>query len=215
MNKSLLVTRPNHDYATNYLCFWSKYVIDEATEKHIPVYDLKGIKATKAKFDSFLKSRQPGFLFLNGHGNATTITGFNNEPLLKSDTVQKFAKDTIVYARSCDAGKILGVKLIESGTRVFIGYKRKFLCGWTPSKVTKPLTDTLAKLFLEPSNLVPTTLLKGHTAKKAHERSKSAMQKNFRRMISTAATDEERYAARWLYGNMKCQVLYGDQNAAL
>jgi hypothetical protein len=215
MNKSLLITRPNHDCATNYLYFWSQYVINEAAKKHIPVYDLKRIKATRAEFDSFLRSRQPGFIFFNGHGNATTITGFNNEPLLGSNIIQKFVKDTIIYARSCEAGKILGIKLIENGTRVFIGYKRKFLCGLTPSKITKPLTDPLAKLFLEPSNLVPTTLIKGHTAKKAHERSKSAMQKNFRRMISTAATEEERYAARWLYGNMKCQVLYGDQNAAL
>lgn len=215
MNKSLLITRPNHDPATNYLCIWSKHVVDEAAKKDIPVYDLKGKKATKQKFDSYLKSRQPGFLFFNGHGDATTITGFNNEPLLDVRMTQRFVDDTIIYARSCDAGQILGNKLIGDGARVFIGYKRKFLCGWTPSKISKPLDDPMAKLFLEPSNLIATTLLKGHSAMEAHERSKQAMQKNFRRMISTAATYEEKYAAKWLYGNMKCQVIYGDSSVTL
>lgn len=213
MNKSILLTRPDHDLATNYLCMWSGYVLKEASKKHIPVYDLKGTKANKVNFDSYLKAKQPGFLFLNGHGDAITITGFNNEPLLESRSDKKLVKDTVIYARSCDAGKVLGNQLVEDGVRVFIGYKRKFLCAYLPSKISKPLEDQLVKLFLQPSNLIPTTLIKGHSAKTAHERSIIAMQKNFRKMISSVASPEERFAAKWLYGNMKSQVLYGDPNA--
>lgn len=215
MNKSILLTRPNHDTATNYLCIWSECILNEAFKKDITVYDLKGTKATKVNFDSYLKAKKPGFLFLNGHGDAVTITGFNNEPLLESRSDKKLIKDTIIYARSCDAGQILGNKLVEDGVRVFIGYKRKFLCAYLPSKISKPLEDSLVKFFLQPSNLIPTTLLKGHSAKTVHERSIIAMQKNFRKMISSIASPEERFAAKWLYGNMKSQVLYGDEDASL
>lgn len=215
MNKSLLITRPDYDLATRYLCIWSEHIVSIAAKKHVAVYDLKGIKAAKRIFESYMGSRQPGFLFFNGHGNATTITGFNDEPLLETGALQKFVDGTIIYARSCDAGQILGDELIRSGARVFIGYKRKFICACTSSKISKPLDDPLAELFLEPSNLVCTVLIKGHTAGEAHERSKTAMQKNFRRMISTTATHEEKYAAKWLYNNMRCQVICGDSEATL
>ncbi len=215
MNKSILLTRPDHDTATNYLCVWSEYVLKEAFKKHITVYDLKGAKATKINFDSYLKAKEPGFLFLNGHGNAKTVTGFNNEPLLEPNSDKKLVKDTIIYARSCDAGQILGNKLVKEGVRVFIGYRRKFLCAYLPSKISKPLEDPLVKFFLLPSNLIPTTILKGHSAKIAHERSIIAMQKNFRKMISSVASPEERFAAKWLYGNIKGQVLFGDKDASI
>lgn len=73
----------------------------------------------------------------------------------------------------------------------------------------------MAKLFLEPSNLIPTTLLKGHTVGEAHERAKQEMIKNFRKMISSASTFEERYAARWLWSDIRSQVIIGDHNASL
>ena len=215
MNKSLLVTRPNYDSATNYLYHWSLAVIDEAKRKQVPVYDVRGEKATKATFTSYLRSKRPGFLFLNGHGDAFCITGQNNDVLL-DDTVEKsLVSGSIIYARSCDSGRLLGNTLVKRGVTAFIGYARMFIVGTTRSKITKPLKDELAKLFLEPSNLIPTTILKGHTVGKAHERSKQEMIKNFRKMISSASTFEERYAARWLWSDIRSQVLLGDQNASL
>lgn len=215
MNKSLLVTRPNHDAATNYLYHWSAAVIDEAKRKQIPVYDVKGDKATKATFMSYLRSKRPGFLFLNGHGDAVSVAGQHNDTLLDETIKKDLVAGSILYARSCDSGKVLGNTLVSRGATAFIGYARKFLVGTTPSKITKPLEDRLAKLFLEPSNLIATTILKGHTAGEAHARSKQEMMKNFRKMISSAATFEQRYAARWLWSDMRSQVSLGDQNATL
>lgn len=215
MNNSLLVTRPNHDSATNYLYHWTEPVIDEAKRKHIPVYDLKEDKATKKIFLSYLQSKRPGFLFLNGHGDAQTVTGQNYDVLLDKTVNKDLVSDTIIYARSCDSGKILGTILVQNGVVAFIGYVRKFLVVSTPTNMIKPLKDHLAGLFLGPSNLIPTTILKGHTVGEAHQRSKREMLKNFWKMISSAGSFEERYAARWLWSNIRSQVLIGDQNASL
>lgn len=214
MNKSLLVTRPNYDSATHYLYHWTEPVINEAKKKQIPVYDLKDAKAKRSIFLSFLKSKCPGLIFLNGHGNATCVAGQNDEVILDKTVHASVLSDSIVYARSCDSGKILGNMLVQRGVLAFIGYVRKFIVGTTRSKITKPLEDPLAKLFLEPSNLIPTTILKGHTAGEADRRSKAAMLKNFQKMVSSVGSFEERFAARWLWSNIRSQVLIGDKNAS-
>ena len=120
MSKALLITRPNYDSATNYLYHWSKKVITEAVKKQIPVYDLNGEKANKSNFQSFLRSKRPRFLFLNGH-----------------------------------------------------------------------------------------------TVDEANQRSKQAMIKNFRKMISSDSTFEERFTARWLWSNIRSQVLWGNKDTRL
>ena len=212
MSKSLLITRPNYDQATNYLYYWSRFVIKEAEEKRLNIYDLNGEKANKKNFDSYIKSQKPKIIFLNGHGNENTINGHNGEVLLQSGD-NKILDGNIVYARCCDAATILGKELVNKGANAFIGYTRKFNFGYMPSKISRPLEDSLAKLFLEPSNLIVTTIIKGHNVETAHQRSKMAMIKNFRKMLSTSATYEERFAARWLWGNIKSQVFYGDNKA--
>lgn len=211
-NKSILVTRPDHDVVTKYLCSWSKDVIDGAKSKGFVIYDLKSRRSNRAEFESYLHARKPAILFLNGHGNAAIITGYDNEPLVDEHSN---LSGSIVYARSCDAGQLLGQRLVEGGLRCFIGYNRKFICGYSPEKSTKPCEDNVARLFLEPSNLVVSTLIKNHPAKEAHTRSKDAMYKNFRRMISSSATHEERYVARWLWSNINSQVLLGDREAKI
>ncbi|MDZ4229125.1 MAG: hypothetical protein U1C50_02620 [Patescibacteria group bacterium] len=212
MSKSLLVTRSNHDEATNYLYYWSAIVIKVAKKKKFSVYDLAGKKANKKIFDSYLKAKKPTILFLNGHGNATTITGQDMEPLLEIG-IKSAVPETIIYARSCDAGITLGKKLVEDGAKAFIGYNQKFILGYTPGRLTRPLTDSMAKLFLEPSNLVVFTLIKGQTAQKAQDESRQAMRQNYRKMTVATASKRKKYAARWLWSNYKSQVLYGDIKA--
>ncbi|MCX6792299.1 MAG: hypothetical protein NT149_04655 [Candidatus Gottesmanbacteria bacterium] len=215
MNKSLLVTRPNYDSATHYLYRWTEPVIAEAKRKHIPVYDLKEDKATKKTFLSYVQSKHPGFLFLNGHGDAFSVGGHDDEVILDKKIDTGALLDCIMYARSCDSGKVLGNTLVGRGVLAFIGYTRKFIVGTTRSKITKPLEDQLAKLFLEPSNLIATTILKGHSAGEADRRSKQAMLKKFGKMISSIGSFEERFAARWLWSDIRSQVVIGDHNASI
>lgn len=212
MNKSILVTRPDHDLITKYFHMWSQDIIDFAKSKNIVVYDLRGKKSNRKEFVSYISKRCPSIVFLNGHGNATIFTGYNNEPIINSESV---LENSIIYARSCEVGQNLGLKLVENGAKVFIGYNRKFFCGYTQEKITKPLEDKIASLFLEPSNLVVLTLLKNNNAEEAHKRSKEHMYKNFRRMISSTATFEEKYSARWLWSNFNSQVIFGDSLAKI
>lgn len=212
MNKSILITRPDYDLITKYFYIWSKGIIDFAKNKSFDVYDLKGKKSNKKEFMSYIDKRFPSIIFLNGHGNANSFTGHNGEMLIDLESV---LKNSIIYARSCEVGQNLGFKLIENGAKTFIGYNRKFFCGYTPEKITKPLEDNIAGLFLEPSNLVVSTLLKNNSAQEAHNRSKEQMYKNFRKMISSTATFEEKYSARWLWSNLNSQVLFGDSLAKI
>ncbi|KKT40943.1 MAG: hypothetical protein UW30_C0015G0014 [Candidatus Giovannonibacteria bacterium GW2011_GWA2_44_13b] len=211
-NRALLVTRPNHDLITQYFHKWSEEVLHAAEKKNIKVYDLKGKKAVKSELESYALTQKPSLFFLNGHGNAYVIMGHDNEPIVNASSS---LGEGIIYARSCDAGQALGALLIKNGAKTFIGYKRKFICGYSPDKITKPELDPIARIFLEPSNLVVLILIKGHTSQDAHNRSKEAMYKNFRKMISSAASYEERYAARWMWGNLNNQVLIGNPKSKI
>ncbi len=210
-NNVVLITRPHHEIVTNYLCVWSEEFVESAKKK-ATVYDLKGPKVTRTNFESYVKSHHPSFVFLNGHGSAELITGHENEVILDEHSD---LGPVIVYARSCEAARILGPALVSQSLKAFIGYKRNFICGYSPDKITRPMEDHIASLFLEPSNLVASTIVKGNTAEEAHFRSRQAMYKNFRRMISSAATHEERFAARWLWSNINNQTLIGDSQAKL
>ena len=63
--------------------------------------------------------------------------------------------------------------------------------------------------------MVVIAIIKGNSVEEAHERSKKAMFENFKKMISTTATHEEKYAARWLWGNINSQVIYGEKGAVI
>lgn len=210
MTKALLVTRPDHDLVTKYLAAWSEEIVALARRKGLPAFDLGGTKANRRMLESYVRTHEPSFLFLNGHGDAHTITGYDNEPLLDA---QSRCPRAIIYARSCKAARALGPMLVAQGLGAFIGYRRNFIFGYAPDAITRPKHDAIARLFLGPSNLVASTLIKSHPAREAYRRSKEAMYCNFRRMVSSAASDEERYAARWLWGNLNSQVLLGDQGA--
>lgn len=211
--KTLLITRPNHDLITSYLFCWSKLVIEKAKRKGIKVLDLRGNKATDKIFSSYLKKREATFIFFNGHGNETTITGHDNKSLVEIGKNEKILAKKIIYARSCNAANKLGLACVKHHALAFIGYKRKFAVGYNPSKITNPLKDEIAKLFIEPSNLIPISLLKGNTVKKAYEKSQNAMWRNFMFMLSTKASPNQKDAAPYLWINKKYQVALGNQEA--
>jgi len=156
---------------------------------------------------------QPALVFFNGHGDETTITGYNNEVLIEVNRNEKILTGKIVYARSCDAANKLGKACIRHDTLAFIGYKSKFTIGYTPSKITTPLKDKVARLFIEPSNLVPISLLKGNTVENAYKKSQDAMGRNFLFMLSTKASQAQKDAAPYLWINKKYQVALGNQEA--
>ena len=213
MTKAILITRPDHDLITTYFFHWSEFIIKEANRKGFKVLDLRGNKANSEMFSSYIVKHEPILVVLNGHGNTNTITGYENEPIVETSKNEIQLTKKIVYARSCDAAENLGQLCVKKGTLTFIGYTKKFTIGYTPSKTSTPLLDPVAKLFIEPSNLVPISLLKGNTTGEAYRKSQEAMLKNFRFMLSTRASASQKDAAPYLWINRKYQVLLGDDKA--
>jgi len=208
MNSTLLLTRPNHDIGTNYLCYWSELAVKET--RGFKILDLMGEKANRVNFTSYVLKHKPAIIFMNGHGSEDVICGQDNEIIVERNKNEYLLKNSVVYARSCDAGKRLGLDCVKKGTLAFIGYKRKYILGFSTQYITRPIADPVAKLFLEPSNLIIKSLLKGNTVRKALQKSKEEMLRNIRFMLSDSALMEQRDAAPYLWANINSQVEIGD-----
>jgi len=80
-------------------------------------------------------------------------------------------------------------------------------------KRTKPLEDKTAKLFLDPSNCIGSSLVKGHSADEAYQSS----QKAHRRIISESLTSESKKDNQtylpYLFWDMRHQICLGNKEA--
>lgn len=215
MKKTLLITRPFYENPTNYLYHWSKPLIDLAFSKNFTVIDLEKEKVNRKELESRLKKVNPELVVFNGHGNETVIFGQDSEPLIVSGDNESLLSGKIVYTRSCQSAKILGAECIKKGTRAYIGYKEDFIFMFDESKITRPLQDGTAKLFLEPSNQVVISLIKGNSAMQSHRNGKKAYLRNIQRLLTSESTSEDTSAVRYLIWNMTHQVCLGNQSASL
>ena len=212
---NLLITRPNHDVTTNYLYYWSQKILDVANEKGIRTVDLKGKRANKKEFTSVINKIKPHLVILNGHGDDRTITGFDNKILLEVGSNEKLLEGKIAYAVSCSSAKMLGPKCINSGTHAYIGYTDDFAFIIDESKITKPLEDKTACLFLEPSNQVAISLIKGNNTSSSYKRSQEFFKRNISHLLTSESPKEEKEALPYLLWDMRNQVCLGDQKASL
>lgn len=215
MINTLLVTRPRHDETTNYLYYFAVKVIREAEKRNIKVIDLSGEKANYNNFSGRIVKLAPDMVFFNGHGNPDTITGHDYEILVCVDKNDILLKNKIIYALSCSSAKNLGRESIEKGARSFIGYDEDFMFLYEKGKSTRPLEDKTAGLFLEPSSLVMTTLIKGHTSQEAFERSKKEFKRNLRKIMASESPQDDKSPARLLYWDMIHLTHLGDGEAKL
>lgn len=210
---SLLITRPLYEGTTHYLFFWSQDVINFAKSKSYKILDLKRKKANRKALESYLKSKQPNLVLFNGHGASDLIAGQDDEVIIKAGENEALLKGTVVYALSCKTGKVLGPKSIDKGTIAYIGYKEDFNF-WTNSSYTsRPNNDPRAKLFLEPSNQIALSLLKGHSAKEACDKAKNAFRENVTKLIATNSPDQ--FVMPDLIWNMVHLAHFGDGDAVV
>ncbi|HBL39683.1 TPA: hypothetical protein DDZ10_03370 [Candidatus Uhrbacteria bacterium] len=215
MNKRLLVTRPNFDRTTRYVSVWAKDVIKVAEQKGFTVLDLVGKRANRREFEGMVRKHKPSFLFLNGHGSADAITGQNEEPLVEVGVNADVLKGAVTYALSCSSGKTLGVQAVAHGADAYIGYREEFIFLFDEAMRTRPGQDELAAHFSTSSNQVALSLLKGHTAKEAHENSRQSFARSMRKLLTSEATDRESAAIRYLFWNMRHQVCLGNGSAKI
>ena len=215
MNK-MLITRPEHDPGTRYLSRWSERVIEEARKKNFDVIDLHKEKAVRKEFEGRVNKIQPAFIVMNGHGDENCVTGHDNEVLIQYGDNEALLHDRVTYAVSCDSAAVLGVECVKKGNTTFIGYNKSFVFNFTAQHMRQPTQDQRAAQFLDASNQVPISLLKGHTAQQASDRSKSLFRHAIRKILPSITSDPfAREDAKDLLWDMNHQVCLGVQDAML
>ena len=106
-NKGFLITRPRHEILLTLLFYWSRPVVDEAQVKQFRIFDLEGDKANRETFTSYMTKNKPALIFFNGHGSDNVIMGHDNAVLVETNDGAELLRDTVVYARSCNAAKMI------------------------------------------------------------------------------------------------------------
>lgn len=213
-NKTMVITRPQHDDTTAYLHAWTADVINVAKKNDFSVIDLEMEKATRKNLESVLKKQNPIFVFINGHGSTNFVCGQNYDILVKAGVNENILSGKITYTISCESASVLGPAAVDKGARVFIGYNEKFGFVYDNNSTTKPLQDRIAKPFFESSNKVSTELLRGKSAQVSVDKS----QETFQKWIDFYKNSKEPEAPdvlTWLIWDKEAQVLLGDREAQI
>lgn len=214
MREAILLTLPRHDIVTEYLSAFSAPIEERCKKKGILCKPLKDKSANKKEFIKALKKLNCKKVVFNGHGDKRTIAGHNNEFLIKFGDNENILKNRIIYARSCEAASILGKESVKGSNGCFIGYTLPFEFYFNDQWVGNPIKDNTARLFLEPSNLVPISLIKGNSSNEAHKRAKKKMLKNIRKVLRVK-TQESYLIAESLWNNYLGQTIIGNKEAKL
>ncbi len=208
----ILITRPEHDPLTRHLSRWNNKVIEAAEQKGNNVVDLRREKANRKEFEGRINKIDPSLVLLNGHGDEDSVTGHDNEILVQVGDNEHLLKNRITYAVACSSGKSLGPSCADEKT-TFIGYDEYFILNLDREHLNDPLQDKRAEKFLEPSNRVAISLIKGRTCREASENSKRAFKKNIRSLLILSSDPDALDDAKDLFWNMNHQVCLGNQEA--
>lgn len=200
---SFLITRPKHEKVNHYFYHWGGLLVDEAKKRGFSIIDLEKEKANKKTTLSYISKQTPQIVVFNGHGNECCIAGHDDEILLDTTDDSSIFKDMTIYMRACSAGKVLGHHIIKHA-KAFIGYSEPYQFWTDADSFHKPLTDPLARPFLETSNQVVLSLLKGKSPSEAHNDSLSVYNREINKLL--ISTNGDTYTVAALHWNMITQV---------
>lgn len=210
----ILITKSEHDLETFYLSKWIEKVKAFAENRNIRSICLERYEANRENAENMLKNISFNLVIFNGHGTDEEICGHNNETLIKSGENDFLLKSKIIYSIACESAKKLGVEAVKNGAVAFIGYDQDFIIYTNTNMAAKPLEDEFVKSFLESSNKIGVSLIKGLTTKEAFEES----QKSFERWILYYLKNdliESPFILPALIWDMSCQSLIGNESARL
>lgn len=206
----IVATRPNHDVTTNYLYFWTGVVL------HLShAVDLRAKRANREEFTSIIGKIKPSLIVINGHGSSRAVFGHDDAVLIETGDNHEILKETITVCRSCQSAQVLGQKAVDSGCKAFIGYNEDFVFIIESDKISRPLSDKTAGYFLEPSNQVIISLLKGHSAGESNIRSREMFRRNIQKLSTSAASTEDSEMIPYLLWDLTHQVCIGDEEATV
>ena len=196
MVKHVLVTRPQHDRETSYLYFFTKPIIAKIkSDPKFQLTDIEGSKVTRQEFEDKVKKTNPGFLFLNGHGDIDSVQGHNDLSILDVENIG-LTKGKIVYALACNSLLRLGTLAVNQGTLAYIGYRGNFCYIGDPNRSTTPEKDNLARPFASACNVLIENLLYGRTVKAAIEKTRI----EYKKLMKNYGHSEDKYGDSPLVG---------------
>jgi hypothetical protein len=214
MKKGIIITLPRHDDVTEYLAQFSKQIENLAIDKNIDLKKLDGKEATQKEFEKVINKLDYKMIVFNGHGNPVSIFGHRDETLIENGLNEFLLYERIVYARSCNSAAILGKECTKNTKEgCFIGYDKPFQFYVDIQWMSNPLKDNTARLFLEPSNLVPISMIKGNSSFDANENSKKQILKNINKVLRNPDSESFKIAEA-LWNNYEGQVLHGNPEAS-
>ncbi|MEK6816445.1 MAG: hypothetical protein AABY09_02440 [Nanoarchaeota archaeon] len=188
--------------------------MDYAKANGIDYIDLRSDRVTGKEFESVIKKKQPKLVIFNGHGNEEMVTGHKCSPLIQINKNEPLLINKIVYAISCKSAQKLGISCVKNGTLAYIGYNEDFIFVFDKTKTFDPSEDELARYFLEPSNELILSLLKGNTAKQAFDNSQLAYNKKIDKLLSSEAPVASENLLWILFWDRDNQVIIGDGNSS-
>lgn len=214
MRREILITLPRHDDVTEYLSKFSQQIEDSANKKGIKIKKLKDKEASRKYFEQIIKKLDCKMIVFNGHGSADEIDG-QKEIIIKLNVNGDLLKERIIYARSCHAASKLGKECTKNTKEgCFIGYDRPFQFYVNIQWLGNPLKDNTARLFLQSSNLIPISIIKGNSTSDANENSKKQILKNINKVLRDLNPESFKIAEA-LWNNYEGQVLHGNPNVRL
>lgn len=211
----LLVTLPQHDITTKYISAWAKDIIEFAKQRGIEVIDLADHKANRKDFEGRINKVKPKVIFLNGHGNNDCVFGHDNHILVKTGDNHSTLQGKITYALSCNSAANLGPEVVKDKNSTYIGYDDEFCFSGNTNYLSHPLDDPRSKPFMEASNQVMRSMLKGNNCVEACEKSKKKFREHINKLSSSLADPNSLLDAQLLWWDMKHQVYLGNEKSSM
>jgi len=210
----VLFSRPEHDVPVSYLYYYSGELVKLSNELGHKTLNKEKKESNKQNITKIIRLQKPLLIMFNGHGNDKTIFGHNDEVIISSDDNPELLSNTITYSLTCSSAAVLGPIAVKKGALCFIGYHSDFALGRDPDSEAVPRRDKIASLFLEPSNLLFSSLLRGVNVKESLEKAKKKMLDNIW-FLNTTDKLNASYYAPFLFGNYIGLTAHGDEEASI
>ena len=173
---------------------------------------MKRPRLNKQNFMNIIETQDPEFVFFNAHGDEKVIYGDKvsgkEEALVEENKNHEVLNSRLVYARACWASSSLG-KACKGGC--FVGYTVPFCFFINENWSAKPLNDHTARIFLEPSNLIVSSLLKGNTVKESVDKSLNLSKKNILKLLKEEEEPGATASVMLLWNNMNALDISGNK----
>ena len=197
----ILVTSPETDNITRYLRAWTKQLLEKAHRQH-QVLHLDGEKVTRKHFCGILRKKSINIVCLNGHGADDRILGHRQETLLDTQNIELLS-GTTAHVLACNTAKTLGPSAMAVGTRGYIGYDERFIMLSRPTKISQPLQDDVARLFLDAAFTAPKALLDGKSCQETVELTQNAYRRSIQEALNSDIQSDKDRCVGFLLWNLK------------